>query len=61
MTQRTVSGCTIEYQPNTVIVSGPREAREHETRRILSRFASSGRPFQVVKHDANQVILRVRS
>ena len=58
MTQRTPSGCTIEYRPDAVIVSGPRNAREHEARRILSQFASSGRPLHIVEHDAKQLVLR---
>jgi len=61
MTQRTHSGCKIEYQSNAVIVTGPRKARVHEAQRILNLFASSGRPLHIVEHDAEQVILRANT
>ncbi len=48
---------SISYQGDRVILCGAADAIHSEARRILNRFASSGRPLRIKNHGPDCIIL----
>jgi hypothetical protein len=47
----------VSYQGNLVILCGTSDAIYNEARRIIDRFASSGRPLRIQDESPHRIIL----